>query len=359
MMLPPCPPRFAAKKAAILAQLAQPEGEYADASPKGTVDEGVRPLLEAINRLDGFVTSSSCAGRVAVFIEGRRGGVEMDARDGSATLPVPLASPPTTVPASTGGKGGGGTWLFVSHNPLLRDEGRNGSNHGTQGSYADTDWATVFGLEVGEDINSDLSIEDEGEQRLVHLKFEPMILHVLTASLAHAQLLLRCALAAGFRESGAVSVAPNSGDLGTVTLDHEATMPVVAVRSMGLGLASVVGVGIEGSGPASARGQCIVSRGYLARLARVTDQRFVTNRERTERFRVAVAAAIEKEQNPQASSRGSGGNKPSWEDAATRKARLRAEGLQRQAALQRQIVEKATDTQREGADANEALHLIE
>lgn len=175
MTLPPCPARFSAKKAAILAQLSQPEDEYADASPKGTVDEGVRPLLEAINEIEGFVTTSSCAGRVAVFLEGRRGGVEADAREGSDRLPpVSLASPPTTAPASTGGKGGGGTWLFVSHNPLL-DEKRNGSGSAVQGSYADTDWATVFGLEAGDDSSSSVSNESDGDQRLVHLKFEPMV----------------------------------------------------------------------------------------------------------------------------------------------------------------------------------------
>lgn len=182
---------------------------------------------------------------------------------------------------------------------------------------------------------------------------------MLTASLAHAQLLLRCALAAGFRESGAVSVAPNDGSPETAASDHEGSMPVVAVRSMGLGLASVVGVGVDGGGPTAARGRCIVSRSYLARLARVTDQRFATNRERTERFRVAVAAAMEKEQDPQACTKGGRSHKPGWEDAAARKVRLRAEGLLRQATLQRQGEEKVTGVQQDEVDAAVVDYFIE
>ncbi len=38
-----------------------------DASDQGEVDEGVLPLLGLINKMDGFYTSSSCAGRIVLL----------------------------------------------------------------------------------------------------------------------------------------------------------------------------------------------------------------------------------------------------------------------------------------------------
>ena len=67
--LPPPAGLFAAKKAKILSQLSVPDAEYSDASPKGSVDDGIRDLIDEINALDGLVTTSSCAGRVSVFVK--------------------------------------------------------------------------------------------------------------------------------------------------------------------------------------------------------------------------------------------------------------------------------------------------
>ena len=77
--------KFRAKKANILTKLDLGKDGVLDASPKGSVDEGVRELIDLINTSDGFITTSSCAGRIAVF---------------------------------AGGKGGGGDWLYTSHEPL-------------------------------------------------------------------------------------------------------------------------------------------------------------------------------------------------------------------------------------------------
>ena len=62
--------KFSAKKRQVLEQLSKDHQEYTDASPKGSVDEGIRDLVQAINNTSGYVTTSSCAGRVAVFLEG-------------------------------------------------------------------------------------------------------------------------------------------------------------------------------------------------------------------------------------------------------------------------------------------------
>ncbi|KAJ4298504.1 hypothetical protein N0V88_003534 [Collariella sp. IMI 366227] len=65
---------FAKRKQAILSQLSVPEDEYTDASPKGSVDAGIRHLIDQINAHAGLVTTSSCAGRVTNerFVENQK-----------------------------------------------------------------------------------------------------------------------------------------------------------------------------------------------------------------------------------------------------------------------------------------------
>jgi tRNA wybutosine-synthesizing protein 3 len=174
-MLPPYPARFTTRKAAILELLARPDDDYTDASPKGAIDEGIRPLIDVINKLDGFVTTSSCAGRVAVFLEGRKGTTPpVDERS------TPAATAPASTIASAGGKGGGGKWLFVSHDPLVNGVAADSTSPPQHSNYTGTDWASVFGLEKDEaaaNIDEE-TVQDnveQDEERLVHFKFEPMV----------------------------------------------------------------------------------------------------------------------------------------------------------------------------------------
>lgn len=141
-----CPAAFVERKKKILEQLAIPDTEYTDASPKGSVDEGIRDLIDEINQQSGFVTTSSCAGRVSVFLEGRKI-AEVEGEDERV--------------AGVGGKGAGGAWLFVSHDPVP-DKGE-----GT------TDWSSLFGLEDSTAVQD--SAQTVKERRLVHFKFEAMV----------------------------------------------------------------------------------------------------------------------------------------------------------------------------------------
>lgn len=143
--LPSPPTLFEEKKAKILAQLSLPPDEYTDLSPKGTVDEGLLDVIDKVNSTEGFVTTSSCAGRATVFLEGSR-----VRREGATEGTV----------ASAGGKGGGGTWLYVSHDPF---EGGSGGR----------DWESVFGVKVDEAAEGLDS--DDDEKRFIHFKFEPMV----------------------------------------------------------------------------------------------------------------------------------------------------------------------------------------
>ncbi|EHK45782.1 hypothetical protein TRIATDRAFT_152507 [Trichoderma atroviride IMI 206040] len=285
---------FCEKKAKILQQLAVPDAEYSDASPKGTVDEGIRYLIDEINTAEGYVTTSSCAGRASVFLEGRKSKTG-DAENGESEQV-----------ARVGGKGAGGTWLYVSHDPKA------------DGGEGYLDWMKELGLPDAAD-GLEMYHDAGDERRLIHFKFEPMILHVLTASLGHAQLLLRCALQAGFRESGAINITSPSGDQ---------TTPMVAIRSMGLSLESLIGY-------EDAKGQRrrIVAPEYLKMLLQISNERFVENTKRIERFRAALKEAILEPNSANAPKKLNPEGKE-WEDAAARRERLRAEGLKRKAALQ-------------------------
>lgn len=289
---PPPSPAFASKKIKILDQLAVPDAEYTDASPKGTVDKGIRPLIDEINGAEGFVTTSSCAGRVSVFLEGRKA-VATDAdADERASSQV----------AGVGGKGAGGKWLFVSHDPVDRGE-----------------WARS--LKLGNDGSS----ETAKGKRLIHFKFEPMILHVLTASPTHAQVLLQSALRAGFRESGALNITPQA--------DCTAT-PIVAVRSTGLSFESLIGYEVDGI-------ECsLVPETHLRMLMDIANERFAENAKRIARFREAFWEMVMEPRRVRLNPEGK-----QWENAATRRQRMREEGLRRKQALRERSVENGDEKQ--------------
>ncbi|SPQ19689.1 eaf0b554-2a99-403a-9e31-ca3e83d52590 [Thermothielavioides terrestris] len=216
---------FSLRKQKILSQLSVPDAEYTDASPKGSVDAGIRHLIDEINARPGLVTTSSCAGRVSVYLEGRK-------------------------------------------------------------------------KEAG-----DAADDDPADER------RPVaILHILTASPEHAQMVIQAGMQAGFRETGAVSLLKRQAD-------EEAT-PMVAVRSMGLSFESLIGAETEGVR------RLIVSPEYLKTLVRIANERFIENRKRIERFRDALSAAF-------APPKG----KEHWEDAQARRERKRQEGLKRREEL--------------------------
>lgn len=140
--LPVCPASFLERKTKILSQLSVPTADYTDASPKGSVDEGIRELISELNLADGVVTTSSCAGRVSVFVEGKKS-ADPD-NDGQV--------------AGVGGKGAGGKWLFVSHDPV---------------PVGSQEWIDALELVDGQGLDSAGS--SSTERRLIHFKFEPMV----------------------------------------------------------------------------------------------------------------------------------------------------------------------------------------
>ncbi|KAK2760264.1 hypothetical protein FQN54_002332 [Arachnomyces sp. PD_36] len=289
------PHSFESRKQKILKDLSVPDDEYTDSSPKGSVDVGIRDLIHNINELPGLVTTSSCAGRISIYLEGNKAAVPARSetvlnRSGNGDEGQPRQF------AATGGKGGGGKWLFVSHDPV----------------ESDRSFHELFEIAPGD---GKPRIDEMRGVQLVRFHFEPMILHIMAASLKHAQPVLAAASSAGFRESGLQSLR---------NLDDEGTSPIVAVRSSGLALESIIGIREPHSDGDIARS--LVSEEYLRMLVAVANERFKVNIERVARFRAKLMELC----SPQAAP----GKKEGWEDPDSRRERKRMEGLQRKKELE-------------------------
>lgn len=126
--------------------------------------------------------------------------------------------------------------------------------------------------------------------------------------------MLTAGFGAGFRESGALNLLPSA--------TSDAATPMVAIRSMGLSLESVVGY-FDGS-----KNMCFVSEDLLVGLLKLSNERFVENTQRIERLRVLLRKGAgvgnEVRRNPEGEE---------WEDAGARRERKRAEGLRRKEEL--------------------------
>ena len=163
--MPPAliPAPFIVKKERILTALATPSSSYADQSPKGSVDAGIRDLIDRINALDGIVTTSSCGGRISVFLEGSKspeadhdtGAPRSDGEDGALQDALQAAVP--------GGKGRGGRWLFVSHDPIDLPVTTTGKIQPI---------STLFGLSQPRRASHDSLTS---QMRFVRFQFEPMV----------------------------------------------------------------------------------------------------------------------------------------------------------------------------------------
>ncbi|KAL8723116.1 MAG: hypothetical protein Q9225_000519 [Loekoesia sp. 1 TL-2023] len=285
------PHTFTTLKSRILTSLSTPSTSYTDASPKGSLDTAIIPLISRLNGLEGVVTTSSCAGRVSVFVEGRKkvrdgggesGDDEGEQMNGKGRKGVP------------GGKGLGGRWLFVSHEPVPVPE-----------------------VDEGEGLTTMFGLSPKGNE----------ILHIATASLKHASPILSAAISAGFRESGIQSLK---------NLIDPSALPMVAVRSAGLAFESIIGVVCdEPEGSNRSRGEkvdekpqqqeevieALVDEQYLKMLVQIANERFEANKNRIRRFEESLFGGRNRKEEGE------------WEDKETRKGRKRQEGLMKREEL--------------------------
>lgn len=121
-------PAFALRKHQIL--------NGVDLSPKGSIDTPILPLVNLLNSHDSVCTTSCCSGRISVFQDGE---------------------------LSSTSKGGGGRWVLVSHDPVDVEEA------------LETVWQE---FSDPEGLSSEKASLDGGH-RFVHLKFEPMVIHLI------------------------------------------------------------------------------------------------------------------------------------------------------------------------------------
>ncbi|KAH1487669.1 hypothetical protein LV164_005265 [Aspergillus fumigatus] len=311
------PEVFESRKRKILADLSVPDTEYTDLSPKGSVDEGIRDLIRDINALPGLVTTSSCSGRISVFLEGRK--KQNDHQQNQRQF------------APSGGKGAG-KWLYVSHDPLNgRWTGRDNDDfNSTQGKDCPRSLHELFGMVPGN--GKPPGLKGGHAPRLVRFHYDPMILHIMAATLHHAHPVLSAAATSGFRESGLQSLRCLEGENGP--------SPIVAVRSAGLSLESVIGYCESSDEEDDTTSKepvirSLVTEEYLQMLVAISNERFLINAERKERFRTSLLKLCSTEQlcGPKTRSKA---KHEGWEDPAARRERKRTEGLMRKKFLETQ-----------------------
>lgn len=152
----------------------------------------------------------------------------------------------------------------------------------------------------------------------------------MTATLHQAQPVLAVAAASGFRESGLQGLRCLEGE--------EGPSPVVAVRSSGLSLESVIGYCDDDDNAAEPVVRSLVTEEYLEMLVKMANERFAVNADRRERFRVGLLQSCSSDQSQfSGKGKGKGKGKPAdWEDSVIRKERMRAEGLIRKKLLDSQ-----------------------
>ena len=169
----PIPSVFESRKCKILADLSVPDAEYTDLSPKGSVDLAIRDLIREVNVVPGLVTTSSCAGRISVFLEGRK--KLKQAQQQQQQLQTQEEGGQSRQFAPSGGKGAG-RWLFVSHDPLL-EGGPEGRWRGEAGSFSSLH--ELFGMVKGDGrpprVGGDGSGKGGRALRLVRFHYDPMV----------------------------------------------------------------------------------------------------------------------------------------------------------------------------------------
>lgn len=121
---------------------------------------------------------------------------------------------------------------------------------------------------------------------------------------------------AGFRESGALNL---------VSATSDPPSPMVAVRSQGMSLESIIGCAIPSATALNETEEvCTVPESNLRVLVALSNERFQENTRRIERFRTLLREGLRK-QAEGGVKKGKDGEV--WEDADARRERKKAEGL--------------------------------
>ena len=208
-----------------------------DKSPKGSVDEAIRSLVDLINAHPSYATLSSCSGRISLFDPNYANSKGLTKSD-----PLnPIEDEGVDVSKGSGissGKGYG-AWLMSSHATITPNE-------------------LIKVLE--------LHAETCGGYALI-FKHEPLLLHIAASNMSRARQLLTIACNLGFRESG-LMVTPKR-----IT---------VAIRSHSLSLTV----------PIASSGSMRPDNSYLTQLVREANERFHRNEEKLNALKEEVQSNL-------------------------------------------------------------------
>lgn len=139
---------YAQRRNAALAAIGMAEGGFrsdgkVDKSPKGSLDAPIQDLVAHVNRTDAWFTTSSCSGRISLFLQPQ-------------------------------GRKKGGCWIYVQHGEAESDEVHRSVQCGQDG--------------------------------LATFRFEPFILAVECRTTEDAFALVSLAIQAGYKASGVTSI---------------------------------------------------------------------------------------------------------------------------------------------------------
>ena len=190
--------------------------------------------------------------------------------------------------------------------------------------------------------------EEEEENSVATLypfltNYSAQILHIMAATLFHARPVLAAASSSGFRESGLQSLRCLESD--------DAPSPIVAIRSSGLSLESIIGY-CDGDNNVDTASEpvihSLVTEEYLEMLVAMSNERFTVNDNRKERLFTALRDMC-------SPGRGRLPKHPDWEDPEERRRRKVAEGLLRK----RHLLENRESTGSSGIDVEEGPGAID
>mmetsp|Transcript_8557 Transcript_8557/g.10811 ORF Transcript_8557/g.10811 Transcript_8557/m.10811 type:complete len:832 (-) Transcript_8557:892-3387(-) len=211
-----------------------------DKSPKGSVDEGIRSLVDLINAHPSYATLSSCSGRISLFDP--LGSNHNNARDQSNSNEREYDTSDIEgerAITSNSGKGQG-TWLISSHATIEADQ--------------------LLGA-----LDAHSNIFPSGNALM--LKHEPLLLHIAASNISRARQLLTIACNLGFRESGLV-VTPKR-----IT---------VAIRSHSLSLTI----------PIASSGSLRPGNDFLKEVVNEANRRFILNEEKLKALEKTVRSEL-------------------------------------------------------------------
>ena len=228
-----------------------------DKSPKGSVDEKIRSMVDLINAHPSFATLSSCSGRISLFDPNHKATTStftstaknkaymepsmepsMETTEDSEENTNIINSLDTSTERNTTGKGYG-AWLISSH-------------------------ATIKPYQLIS------ALEEQAKSNSHHpliFKHEPLLLHVAASNISRARQLLKLALDLGFRESG------------TVITPKRIT---VAIRSHSLALTV----------PIASKGRLRPNDEFIEELVKEANDRFDKNEEKLQRLEHAIRTNI-------------------------------------------------------------------